>query len=547
MTDGARLTAQNHSEDTPVTTQTSGSGTYSPAVELVRITKRFPGVLANDKVSLAVMNGEAHCLLGENGAGKSTLMNILSGMQSPDSGEIQIDGKKVTIDSPRRALDLGIGMVYQHSALVPALTVLQNLMLGEGHGLRLPIDLARQRLDELSSKLGVEVDPHAEVRKLALGQQQQVEIVKALWRGSRVLILDEPTSMLTPQGVADLQDVLMRLKGQGLAIIFITHKLHEALAIGDRVSILKSGRLIATLSQETLRSRTAAELQALIVETMFGEEARTLSGVAELQGEIEREHEERELASEVLLEVDAVSARADGVGPGISNVSLVLRKGEILGVAGVDGNGQRELAEAIAGQRPITAGEIRLHNRPISRLSVSARQRYGLRFVTDDRLGEGILPSMSVAMNLVLKRIGQQPFWRRGILQQRWVNRVAQQLVREFDVRTPGVATRVGTLSGGNVQKVLLARELSFDPQVVVYSKPTQGLDVKTTRLVRQRIRELATQGVSAVVISTDLDELLEMCDSIAVLYRGQLVGTVKNGPDASERVGEMMIGGRAA
>jgi simple sugar transport system ATP-binding protein len=280
---------------------------------------------------------------------------------------------------------------------------------------------------------------------------------------------------------------------------------------------------------------------------MFGHEARAVAQVAELQGEVEGERKRRELPPEPVLELAHVSARGEGQAGDIQDISLGLRRGEILGVAGVDGNGQRELAEAIAGQRPVTAGELRLEGRSIGRLSVSARQRMGLRYVTDDRLGEGIVHSLSVAMNLVLKRIGQQPFWRRGIVQQGAVNQVAQELVRDFDVRTPGVASRAGTLSGGNIQKVLLARELSFDPQVVVYNKPTQGLDVRTTRLVRQRIRDQADDGVSALVISTDLDELLELCDRIAVLYRGRLAGTVENGPEAGERIGELMIGGKAA
>lgn len=520
----------------------------APAVELVGITKRFPGVLANDRVSFGVRRGEVHCLLGENGAGKSTLMSILSGMLSPDAGRIRVDGREVAIDLPRQALELGIGMVYQHSALVPALTVLQNLMLGESHGLMLPREHALRRLQELGSTLGVEVDPHAEVGKLALGQQQQVEIIRALWRGTRVLILDEPTSMLTPQGVADLQRVLVRLKQHGLAIIFITHKLHEALAIGDRISVLKQGRLIATLPEEILRSRTPDELQALIVETMFGEEARAVAQVAELQDEVEgrTRHASAISGDETLLGLDGVSAKGDSVAGGIEDISLTVSRGEILGIAGVDGNGQRELAEVIAGQRPLVAGAINLDGRSIGRLSISGRQRLGLRYVTDDRLGEGIVPSLSVALNLVLKRIGQTPFWRRGIVQQGAVNRTAQELVQEFDVRTPSVTARSGTLSGGNIQKVLLARELSFAPRVVVYNKPTQGLDVKTTRLVRQRILDQARDGVSAIVISTDLDELLALCDRIAVLYRGRLVGTVENGPDAGERIGELMIGGRA-
>lgn len=516
-------------------------------MELDGITKRFPGVLANDRVSFAVRHGEVHCLLGENGAGKSTLMSILSGMQSPDEGQIRIDGRAVRIDSPRHALDLGIGMVYQHSALVPALTVLENLMLGENSALRLQTEQARARLKELAQTLGVEIDPSSQLRRLALGEQQQIEIVKALWRGSRVLILDEPTSMLTPQGVAELQKVLVRLKEHGLAIIFITHKLHEAFAIGDRISILKQGRLIATLDEQTLRSRTDQELQALIVETMFGEEARSVSQVAELQSDVEGQSRGRILSTEPQLVLEGVSAHGEAQGGGIHDVSLAVRRGEIFGVAGVDGNGQRELAEVIAGQRSVASGDIRLDGRSIARLSVSARQRMGLRYVTDDRLGEGIVSSLSVAMNLVLKRIGQQPFWRRGVIQHNQVDAVARDLIREFDVRTPAIEARAGTLSGGNVQKVLLARELSFSPVAVVYHKPTQGLDVKTTRAVRQRIREQAEAGVTSIVISTELDELLGLADRIAVLYRGEVVGIVNNDQRAGERIGELMISGRAA
>lgn len=526
----------------------STAGASAPAVELSGITKTFPGVVANDDVTLTIRAGEVHCLLGENGAGKSTLMGILSGMTAPDSGRVRVGGREVAIDSPRRAIELGIGMVYQHSTLVPALTVLENLLLGDSRGLRLGVARGAARLAELAATLGVEVDPGARTGDLSLGQQQQIEIIKALWRGSSVLILDEPTSMLTPRGVAELQKVLVRLKEHGQAIVFITHKLHEATSIGDRVTVLKQGRVVGTLEEAELRARTPEELQARIVQIMFGEEAPAEAGaVAELQERVAG-HRARALAGgEPLLELAGVSARGDGVSSDIDDVSLVVHEGEILGVAGVDGNGQRELAEVIAGQRRAASGRIALFGAPIDRLDVRARQKLGLRYVTDDRLGEGIVGPLGVALNLVLKRIGEPPFWRRGRIQHAEIDRVARDLVERFDVRTPSVSTRAATLSGGNIQKVLLARELSFDPKVVVFNKPTYGLDIKTTMAVRDRIRGLAGAGVASLVISTDLEELLDLCDRIAVLYRGRVVGTIENGPGAAERIGELMVGGRAA
>jgi simple sugar transport system ATP-binding protein len=513
----------------------------TPIVELVGITKSFPGVLANDRVDLTLRRGEVHCLLGENGAGKSTLIGILSGLNRPDAGTIRIEGVETAISSPRKALDLGIGTVHQHSALIPALTVLENLMLGDSRKLRLDVAGARRRLAELAEVL---VD-------LALGHQQQVEIIKALWRGSRVLILDEPTSMLTPQGVAELSKVLARLKEEGQAVVFITHKLHEALSLADFISILRQGRLAGTIDQRTLQSSGADELRAEIIRIMFGDEARAVADVAELREELVEVEAvapvKVDAEAETVLELRQVSAAGEGAELGIEDVSLELKQGEILGVAGVDGNGQRALAEAVAGQRGATNGEVLLFGGPVTRLPVSARQKLGLRYVTDDRLGEGIVGSLPVGLNLFLKRVGERPFWKHGRIQRGTVDKRAGELVRDFDVRTPGVGTRAGTLSGGNVQKVLLARELSFDPKVVVFNKPTYGLDVKTTATVRGLIRELAEGGGAALVISTDLDELLEICDRIAVLSRGRLVGVVSNGPGAAEEVGRLMVGSSGA
>ena len=541
MTDTTRNT---HTDPTSA----SAGVTSRPFVTLEGITKAYPGVIANDDVSLDLWRGEVHCLLGENGAGKSTLIGILSGIVKPETGTIRIDGEPVELSSPRVALLHGIGTVYQHSTLIPALTVLENLMLGNTRSLRLDEEGARQRLAELGATLGVDVDPDTVTSDLSLGAQQQVEIINALWRGSRLLILDEPTSMLTPQGFAELGKVITRLKGQGLAVVFITHKLHEALALGDRVSILRQGRVVGSLEPERMRQSSQDALRAEIIHTMFGDEARHVAGAPELQDQLQEREEPRAAALEndAVLELENVHAVGIGAEMGIEGVSLTVRQGEVLGIAGVDGNGQRALAETVAGQRAVTAGEVRLFGVPINRLNVAQRQKLGLRYVTDDRLGEGIVRGMHVDINLFLKRIGQHPFWRFGRIQSGAVERVATDLIREYDVRTPGLKTRAGTLSGGNIQKLLLARELSFDPRVVVFHKPTYGLDLRTTHAVRDAIRELTRAGGTALVISTDLDELLEICDEIAVISRGRLVGLIDNAPGAAERIGALMVGDSA-
>jgi ABC-type uncharacterized transport system ATPase subunit len=519
-----------------------------PAVELRGITKVFPGVVANDHIDLELHRGEIHCLLGENGAGKSTLMQILAGMYRPDEGTVRVDGTVRMIESPQTAISLGIGMVYQHPTLVPTFTVLENLLLGARGPFRLDKARARAALAEFGRRLGTDVDADAIVGKLALGRQQQVEIIKALWSDTHVLILDEPTAMLTPKEVDDLSGVLMSLKAQGMAIVVISHKLREALALGDRITVLRQGKVVGRLGPAELRGGPAQELQRTIVGMMFGEDMTILNQAVEAEAGERPGRLARDLPSEIVLELREVSVRPGPQSPGLHEISFAVRRGEVFGIAGVDGNGQRELAEVVAGQRRSTAGSVRLEGVDVSRESVVDRRKSGLGYVTDDRLGEGMVSSLPVSLNLLLKRIGEQPFWNRlGQVARGAVQREARRLVDEFDIRTPDVETAAGTLSGGNIQRLMLARELSSEPRVVVFNKPTHGLDFKTTLAVRAKILGLATdEGVASVVISTDLDELVELCDRIGVMNRGRLAGVVENvGAGIEQRVGELMVGVR--
>ena len=517
------------------------AGSAEPVVVLSGITKRFPGVVANDAVSLDVFPGEVHALLGENGAGKSTLISILSGMHRPDAGTIEIRGREIRIASPRTALDLGIGTVYQHPTLVPTLTVLENLMLGASW--RAPMNRAatRARLSEITGLLGIALPEDAPLGSLSLGQQQLVEIVKALWRGESVLILDEATSMLTPQGVEDLGRVIGRLRDAGIAVLFITHKLHEAVSFGDRVTVLRLGRKVGSLAPETLAGLAPQEAIDHIVDLMFG---------AAADGTVQERSRARRNAApgeRVVIAVDGLRPAGSPAAAGDGGVSFQVREGEIFGIAGVDGNGQKQLAEAIAGQRPADAGRIVLDGEPIEGLSVRQRQHTGLRYVTDDRLGEGTVSAFPVGLNLLLKRIGDEPFWRHGIIRNAEVERHARGLIAEHDIRVPGPGTPLGHLSGGNVQKALLARELDNQPMAVIYNKPTYGLDLNNIRRARLAICERADEGVATILISTDLDEILELADRIGVMLDGRMVGIVENDGDAARRVGELMIGVGAA
>ncbi|TSA52888.1 MAG: ABC transporter ATP-binding protein [Actinobacteria bacterium] len=506
----------------------------TPTVELIGITKTYPGVVANNDVHLRLWPGEVHSLLGENGAGKSTLIGILSGMVQPDGGEIKIKGETVRIYSPRDALERGIGTVYQHSLLVPTLTVLDNLLLGVDQGWKLGRDAAKIRLQELSKLLEVEIDPSSVVGDLALGQRQQVEIVRALWRGEGVLILDEPTSMLTPHGAEKLVQVVRRLVSKGLAVVFITHKLKEALDLGDRVTVLRRGKIVGEITPEELKNKGRAQITEEVLNMIFGEKTdSTQSGSLALVSE----------AAEEIFRVDHVSIDGVGSRPVLDKVSFNLKRGEILGIAGIDGNGQKELAEVLAGQRHVDSGQIVLDGKSIRQLSIAARQAKGIRYVTDDRHGEGTVGPLSIALNIVLKRVGEAPFWRWSWIRHGSIREFARQLIKDYDVRAPHEEVAISTLSGGNMQKVILARELALDPRVVIYNKPTYGLDARTTAIVLASISAQAKAGVTTVFISTELSEIVSICHRVAVMYRGQLSEPISVRPGIEMLLGALMTG----
>lgn len=526
----------------------------APIFALRGVTKRFGDVVANARVDLELRRGEVHCLLGENGAGKSTLIAMLAGLQQPDEGAIEIDGRPCELGSPAVSLSQGIGVVYQHSALIPTMTVLENLMLGERGGLLLDRSGAEDRLAELGEALGGRIDSGELVGALGLGQQQRLEIAKAMWRRPSVLVLDEPTSMLTPQGVEELQASLAGLAAEGVAVLLVTHKLDEALALADRVTVLRAGRVTLRADRIERNEPGRGRSAALILDAMFGDggtddamDDATDSAAAPSAIEGRRTAPADGLP-EVLRIEHLGTASSSGLGGDggtpIEDVSLRIGAGEIFGIAGIDGHGQRHLAEAITGQRAATSGRVMLCGSDITREPVKQRQRLGVRYVTDDRLQEGIVGSFSVALNLVLKRVGERPLWRFGRMDRPAVEREAERLIDAYEIRTPSPDSPAGALSGGNIQKILLARELAHGPRVVVFHKPGYGLDLRTVRRVRDDIRRFVEDGGAALLISTDLDELLELADSIAVLSHGRIVGCVENdGNRVRERIGELMVG----
>jgi len=507
-----------------------------PRVEMRGISKRFGPVVANHTVDLTLWPGEIHAVLGENGAGKTTLMNILSGMYQPDSGDIAIDGQPAVIRSPVQALDLGIGTVYQHFTLVPNLSVIENVVLGTATRFRLDLRDAEMRLQELLRDFELNATPQTQVRHLSIGQRQRIEIIKVLFRGTQVLLLDEPTSVLTPGEVEGLFTILRRLREQGVAVVIITHKLDEALDLSDRITILRQGRKVGEIDPATLAASDRETSRLRIVDMMFGGNP-TENGQAPSTS----------APGEVLLSLRDLSADGDRGALAVKHLSLDLHRGEVFGIAGVDGNGQKELGEAIAGQRRSKSGHLIFEGRDLTNKGVSAASRAGIGYVTDDRLGEGSVPGQSVAENAVLKNISRSPFSRKFWLDRKAIEQHAQQLIDQFDVRTPSANTRLTLLSGGNIQKLLLARELAMKPKVLVCNKPTYGLDIRTAQFVVKTLREQANDGNVVLLISSELDELIDVSDRLGVMYNGELVAVLERREFDVETIGQLMLTGRRA
>ncbi len=501
-------------------------------LEMRGITKRFPGVLANDHIDFNIRAGEIHAILGENGAGKTTLMNILYGLYQPDEGEIYIRGKRVKIRSPKDAIRLGIGMVHQHFMLIPSMTVAENVAIGT-EGSLVNLDEIRKKVKELSEKYGLKVDPDAKVWQLSTGEKQRVEIIKALYRGAKVLILDEPTSVLTPSEVKELMVTMRRMADQGLAVIpFITHKLPEVMEVSDRVTVLRRGRVV-------WRGETRKTNEKDLAKKMVGREVLF---------SIEKPEVER---GGVVLKVEDLKALDDRGHLALRGVSLEVHEGEILGIAGVAGNGQKELEETIMGLRKTVGGKVYILGEDVTNKSPREIISKGVGYIPEDRIGRGVVPDLSVAENLILHVYQEPPFayeWikafkKRWFLNDREIKEYAEKLIKEFGIVTPSIHTPVRHLSGGNIQRLILARELSRRPEVLIASQPTSGLDVAATEFIRKMLVEQKKLGTGILLISEDLDEIMDISDRIAVIYRGEIVGVVETEKASVEEIGMMMAG----
>jgi simple sugar transport system ATP-binding protein len=502
--------------------------TDAPLLELRGITKRFPGVLANDDVSLDLRRGEVHALLGENGAGKSTLMNILYGLYTPDEGQILLGGAPIEVGSTKAAIEHGIGMVHQHFMLIPVMTVAENIVLAtepRHAGVLLDYDAARKRVRELSDRYGLAVDPDARIDRITVGQQQRVEILKALYRGAEILILDEPTAVLTPQEAQELFQIIRALKEQGKSIIFISHKLNEVLEIADRITTLRRGVVVDTIP-------AAGATEESLARMMVGREV------------LLRVDKRPSRPEAPLLQVEHLTVVDDRGLEAVRDVGFEVRAGEIVGIAGVDANGQSELIDAIAGLRRAKAGRIVLDGVELTNGSARESLDAGLGHIPEDRHRRGLVLPFSLTENLALHGYRHAPNSRGGLLNLQAMGARARRLLKEFDVRGGTPATPAGALSGGNQQKVVLAREIDADPKVLIAAQPTRGLDVGAIEFVHRRLVEQRDAGRAVLLVSLELEEILSLSDRILVIYEGRIVGEFP--PTATEEeLGFAMTGGR--
>jgi len=505
-----------------------------PVLEMRGVTKRFPtGTLANDTIDLDVGRGEIHALLGENGAGKSTLMNILYGLVTPDAGEILIDGQPVTIQGPADAIARGIGMVHQHFMLVPVLSVAENVVLGNEivrAGQLLDLGEAAEQIKLFARKLGFDIDPGTRIDQLSVGQQQRVEILKAIYRNARILVLDEPTAVLTPQETREIFEVFRRLRAEGASVIFISHKLDEVLEIADRITVIRRGKVVGSRKPAATNENELAELMVGRAVNLRVDRGRSHPG-------------------DVALEVAGLRAKDDRGHEALRGLDLVVRAGEIVGIAGVAGNGQDEIVESLMGLRRPTAGTVRLAGEELTRATVDHRRDRGMSFVPADRQRFGLVLTYPIDDNLALTRYGDPPFagGLAGIIRNfRAIAENAVRLMKEFDIRAPGPKALAATLSGGNQQKVIVAREFGQEVRLLVLDQPTRGLDVGSIEFIHKQVIARRDRGAAVLLISAELDEVLELSDRILVVFRGNIVGSFAAEEAQREKIGLLMATGAA-
>ena len=501
--------------------------TNSNLLEMRGVTKRFPGVVANNNIDLDVRYGEVHTLLGENGAGKSTLVKILFGLYQADEGEILLRGKPIDIDSPSAAIDSRVGMIHQHFMLVPTLTVCENVALGTTSDRRPFTDLesVATRISDISNEHGLAVDPSVKVEHLSVGERQRVEIIKALYRDAELLVLDEPTAVLTPKEVEALFLILRRMADSGKGLIFISHKLREVMSLSDRITVLRDGEVVGETTPSATNRQELAQM-------MVGRDVRLTPDLPEIKLGAKR------------LALSDLTVIGDNETVAVNKVSFDIHAGEILGIAGVSGNGQRELAEAIAGLREIEPGSsIELDNSDVTLCSTHERREKGLGFIPEERIPDGAIPDFTVSENLVLVNHGDENFTKRGLFSFDSIRSHNAELVSDFDVKTPSIETPTSSLSGGNIQKVILARELSAKPTFLLACQPTRGVDIGAAEYIHNRLIEQRDIGTATLLISEDLDEVIGLSDRIAVMYEGEIISIVSGEDAERNKIGLLMAG----